>query len=43
MDTTKLLNLREFDLALSLCGCCSLAEVTPDLLADHKLILQSTQ
>lgn len=35
--------IEEFDLALSLCGCRSLAEVTPDLLADHKLILQSTQ
>ena len=33
----------ELDLALALCGCRSLAEVTPDLLADHKLILQRTQ
>ncbi len=33
----------EFDLALALCGCQSVADVTPDLLADHKLILQSTQ
>ncbi len=35
--------IEELDLALSLCGCRSLSEVTPDLLADHKLILQSTQ
>ena len=33
----------ELDLALALCGCPSLADVTPDLLADHKMILQSTQ
>ena len=35
--------IEELDLALALCGCRSLAEVTPDLLADPKLILQSTQ
>jgi 4-hydroxymandelate oxidase len=33
----------EVDLALALCGCRSVADVTPDLLADHKMILQSTQ
>ena len=34
--------IEEFDLAMALCGCHSLAEVTPDLLADHKLILQES-
>ncbi len=35
--------IEEFDLAMALCGCRSLAEVTPDLLADRKLNLQNTQ
>lgn len=42
---THILDLitEEVDLAMALCGCRSLADVTPDLLADHKMILQSTQ
>jgi isopentenyl diphosphate isomerase/L-lactate dehydrogenase-like FMN-dependent dehydrogenase len=35
--------IEELDLAMALCGCRSLAEVTPDLLADRKLNFQNTQ
>jgi 4-hydroxymandelate oxidase len=34
--------VEEFDLAMALCGCRSPAEITPDLLAEHKLLLQNS-
>ncbi len=34
--------VQELDLAMALCGCHSLADITPDLLADEKKIFQNS-